>query len=127
MDLVPTFIKLAGGEIPEDHTFDGYDIQTLLMNPLTAETAYEAFYYYSRDGKPEAVRSGKWKLHIEKSRGWDTALGPFPVSLYDLSRDIGESNNLADENPQIVERLTRKIREFDEQLTKESRPAGRLQ
>jgi len=127
MDLVPTFVRLAGGRIPEDHKIDGYDIQALLMHPLTAETAYEAFYYYSRDGKPEAVRSGRWKLHIEKSRGWDKTQGPFPVSLYDLERDIGETTNLADENPQIVERLKIQIRQFDEQLDKESRPAGYLQ
>lgn len=124
MDLVPTFVRLAGGLIPEDHTFDGYDIQTLLMHPLTAETPYEAFYYYSRDGKPEAVRSGKWKLHIEKSRGWDLALGPFPVSLYDLDQDISETINRAEENPQIVERLKIMIKQFDEHLAKESRPAG---
>ncbi len=127
MDLAPTFVRLAGGQIPEDHKIDGYDIQTLFWHPLTAVTPYEAFYYYSRDGKPEAVRSGRWKLHIEKSRGWDKTQGPFPVSLYDLERDIGETTNLADENPQIVERLKIQIRQFDEQLDKESRPAGYLQ
>ncbi len=127
MDLVPTFVKLAGGQLPDDHIIDGYDIQALLMHPLTAESAYDAFYYYSRNGTPEAVRCGRWKLHIEKSRGWDLTLGPFPVSLYDLNQDIGETTNLAEENPQIVEDLVQKIRKFDKQLTKDSRPAGRWQ
>jgi arylsulfatase A-like enzyme len=42
-----------------------------------------------------AVRVGDWKL---VSRGG-------ALELYDLESDIGETNNLADANPQIFERL----------------------
>ena len=42
--------------------------------------------------------------------------GPFPVSLYDLENDIGEQNNVAEQYPEIVEKLTALIKEFDAQL-----------
>ena len=54
-----------------------------------------------------AVRKGKWKLvkyDIDKS-----SQGPW--ELYDLSNDIGETENLASRRPEIVESLARIARE----------------
>ncbi len=124
MDLLPTFVTLAGGRIPDGQTIDGFDISQLLREPRAVPSPYDALYYYSRDGTLEAIREGDWKLHIAKSRGWDTKQGPFPVSLYNLRDDIGESHNVADQYPQLVERLTEKMRQFDLILSREARPAG---
>ena len=66
---------------------------------------------------PEAVCLGKWKLHIDKSRGWNkNDAGAFPVSLYDLSIDMQEKNNVADQYPKVVEQLTQSITDFDGQF-----------
>jgi arylsulfatase A-like enzyme len=126
MDLLPTFIRLAGGDIPEDPKRDGHDISEMLFSPGEASSPYKAFYYYSRDGEPEAIRSGKWKVHIKKSRGWDMNQGSFPTSLYNLSDDIGEDKNLASEHPGLVKRLSHQISSFDSTLNKEMRPAARI-
>jgi len=46
----------------------------------------------------EAVRVGRWKLHVRK---WNKER----VRLYDLLDDIGERHDLVDEHPEIVVEL----------------------
>lgn len=62
IDLLPTVAKLAGGELPKA-TIDGKDIRPLLFGEAGAKSPHEAFFYYSGD-ELQAVRSGKWKLHV---------------------------------------------------------------
>jgi arylsulfatase A-like enzyme len=57
----------------------------------------------------EALRQGKWKL-IEQRKGRKNATG----QLFDLETDLGESNNLAEKNPEMVKELTAKLREITE-------------
>jgi arylsulfatase A-like enzyme len=127
MDLLPTFVTLAGGRIPAGRAIDGFDISALLQKPRTEPSPYDALYYYSRDGTLEAIREGDWKLHTAKSRGWETKQGPFPVSLFNLRDDIGESRNVAGQYPELVARLTEKMARFDGMLTREARPVGRIE
>ena len=76
------------------------------------------FYYYARNGEPEAVRLGKWKLHIKKSIGWNAGeKGAFPVSLYNLDEDIEEQKNLAEQYPGLVMKMTKLIEEFEIELS----------
>ncbi len=118
MDLFPTLAKLSGSKIPDNLMMDGVDISDFIKNPETTEIPDRPFYFYARNGKPEAVRLGKWKLHIEKTIGWNLIdSGEFPVSLYNLETDIGEQNNLAGEHPEIVEKLKKMIEEFNEKMT----------
>jgi len=93
MDLLPTFARLAGGSAPSDRTIDGHDIWPLLSGEPGAKSEYEAFFYYKAETLA-AVRSGPWKLHVPSG------------ALYHLQRDIGESTDVAAENPRVVARLT---------------------
>ena len=61
---------------------------------------------------------------MAKSRGWDPADGDFPISLYNLATDPGETLNVAEEHPELVRRLREKLERFDDALTREARPAG---
>ena len=63
MDLLPTIAALTGTEIPDDRTIDGKDIRALLFDEEGATSPHVAFYYY-RDDRLQAVRSGRWKLHV---------------------------------------------------------------
>lgn len=65
MDLLPTFAKLAGTEPPQDRVIDGKDIWPLLVCQEGTKSPHEAFYYYQMD-QLQAVKSGKWKLHLPK-------------------------------------------------------------
>ena len=116
MDLFPTLMDIA--QIEEDkRTFDGINIVALLKNPKSTNLPDRPLYFYARNGKPEAVRLGKWKLHITKTLGWNVKEdGEFPVSLYDLEEDIQEQKNVADQYPDVVKKLTNSIWEFDAKL-----------
>jgi len=92
MDILPTFVKLAGGELPTGRKLDGSDIWPILAGQPGARSPHDVFYYY-RGLKLQAVRSGPWKLHIVKKE------------LYNLETDIGETTNVASTNPVVVERL----------------------
>jgi arylsulfatase A len=114
LDLLPTLAKISGAKIPDGLIIDGMDISEYLLSPETAKLPERPFYYYARNGKIEAIRLGKWKLHLEKSLGWDVkSSGIFHVSLYNLELDIAEKNNLAKQLPEIVEKLTNMMKEFD--------------
>jgi len=111
MDLLPTFARLGRGKVPDDRVIDGKDITGLLREPDRAKSPHEAFFYY-RGGSLRAVRSGPWKLHAGGQ-------------LYNLDGDIGERKNLAGRHPEIVSRLRKRMKEFEADLKKNSRPVGK--
>lgn len=115
MDLLPTFAKLAGAQVPTDRIIDGKDIWPLMTAQPGAKTPHEVYYYYW--GKElQAVRSGEWKLHLPHTyvhpdpaghggKPGKTAHPQLEESLFNLADDIGEQHNLAAEHPEIVKRL----------------------
>ena len=107
MDLLPTFARLAGTKPPSDRIIDGKDIWPLMASKRGATSPHEAFYYYQID-QLQAVRSGKWKLHLpleQKKKNWRKPTPNVPLQLYDLQADIGETSNVADDHPEVVKRL----------------------
>ena len=74
----------------------------------------------------EAIRAGRWKLHIAKSRGWDKKKqGPFAPKLYDLVADPGEQRDVLDAHPEVVERLEGLLETIDGEIERHARPVGR--
>ncbi|QCX38980.1 sulfatase [Aureibaculum algae] len=117
LDLFPTLAKIAGSKIPENLKLDGLDISDYLLHPEATKLPERPFYFYARNGEIEAVRMGKWKLHIQKSIGWNlNKNGSFPVSLYNLDEDISEKNNVVDQFPEVVEQLTKMMKEIETEL-----------
>jgi arylsulfatase A-like enzyme len=134
MDVLPTFVKLAGGQVPTDHKIDGADIWPLLSGQ-SQTSPHNAFYYFN-GLHLQAVRSGAWKLAIAP-QGTGKGIGaPEPATfakprLYNLDLDIGERTNVAAEHPKVVARLQGLIREMDADLGRNGngpgvRPPGRV-
>lgn len=92
MDLLPTFAVLSGGEIPQDRILDGRDVSDILLGRPGAKFPHNAFYYYWQHDL-RAVRSGPWKLIRESGE------------LFNLEEDIGETWDVAKDNPEVVARL----------------------
>jgi arylsulfatase A len=143
MDLLPTIASLIGADLPL-HKIDGKDFSDLLFGVPGAQSPHEAFYCYYC-GELRAVRDHRWKLHLPHS--YQTLAGrsggtggervPYQkaqigLSLFDLTMDVGETTNVADEHPEVVQRLlvaAEHAREMlGDTLTKrtgsEIRPAG---
>jgi arylsulfatase A-like enzyme len=111
VDLLPTFCRLAGVEVPRDLTaqLDGEDLSAAFTGaaPLRAKPLFweygrntNAFAYPRNpvDRSPNvAVRDGDWKLLVNADGS-----GP---ELYDLATDAKETKNLAVEKAQVVQRL----------------------
>ena len=127
MDFLPTFAALADLEPPQERVIDGKDIRPLMFCEEGAKSPHDAFFYYKRTNI-EAVRSGKWKLHIRKDENE-------VEELYDLEADIGESENRYAENPDVVRDLMGKVELCREDLGDEAvgvegksvRPVGRVE
>lgn len=117
-DVLPTFVKLAGGTVPPDHRIDGADIWPVLAAEKGAASPHPAFYFF-RGLKLEAVRAGPWKLRLANAE------------LYHLANDIAESTNVADAHPDAVQRLRELARAMDADLGVDGigpgvRPLGRV-
>jgi arylsulfatase A len=145
IDLLPTLAKLANADLPK-HRIDGRDIWPLLSGQKDAKSPQEAYYFYwGRD--LQAVRSGPWKLHFPhsyrsmagKDGGKDGqpalyADAKTPLALFDLAKDIGETTNVAEQHPEVVEKLKKLAdqarADLGDSATKQEgkgvRPAGQL-
>ncbi len=144
IDLLPTIAKLVGAPLPE-RKIDGKDIGPILRGEKGAKNPHEYLAFYYGNNNLEALRSGKWKLvfphryRVVTSVGNDGNRGKYGsknsgLELYDLETDPSETTNLADKEPETVEKLQAmadEIRsELGDGLTKtkgsETRPAARV-
>ena len=105
MDLYTTFLNLAGAEVPQDRVVDGKDIMALLEGK--AGSPHDAFFYLYPD-RLDAVRDARWKLHIRRTDPDQ----PATPELYDLSVDPYERFNVAEDHPDVVERLRAQMTAF---------------
>jgi arylsulfatase A-like enzyme len=99
VDMFPTLTALAGATAGEKKPLDGMDMWPTISqgrpSPRT-EVVYDIEPFRA------ALRKGNWKLI------WRATL-PSQVELYDVARDPSEKTNLAEQNPQVVAELKRRI------------------
>lgn len=101
-DWYPTLMELCGVPAPA-HKIDGKSLVPVLKSK-DRPTAHESFNWKS--GKAVAIREGKWKLIMTGEK----------VELYNLPSDLGEANNLVKKDPEVVERLQKKSRDYWESI-----------
>lgn len=98
IDFFPTFAAVAGAQPKTNGPIDGLDLSGLLFRG--EECPRQTFYYYIRN-ELEAVRVGDWKLHVCKNK-------EAVCLLYNLRDDVGETQDVAAEHPDVVEQLLAK-------------------
>ncbi|MCM4170770.1 arylsulfatase [Arenibacter sp. TNZ] len=106
IDILPTIAYLTESEVSEK-PMDGRNIWPLLSGDKKAKSPHtkDGFYYYSGN-TAEAVRSGAWKLRVVKGE----------IELYNLEKDISETENVALKNPKIVKKLQKMLSGYDADL-----------
>jgi arylsulfatase A-like enzyme len=109
IDLMASFSGLAGTVLPEGAAPDSHDNLNTLLGKTN--TGREWVVEHALNGRLSIIR-GDWKL-IEPGQGvkvlantnTETGNDPLP-QLYNLKTDIGEKNNVAPGNMDIVKELT---------------------
>jgi arylsulfatase A-like enzyme len=107
LDVFPTAMAAASAKLPGGREYDGVDLVPFL-NCEKKTKPHEILFW--RRGEYFAVRRGNWKI---------VKLRQAPVALFDLSNDIGESNDLANKRPEILNGL---MQEFDKWQSKMVEP-----
>lgn len=97
-DIMPTITKIAGIETPLN--IDGVSFLPTLIGKTQPKHDFLYWEFHERGGR-KALRKGDWKLvQYDVFNPEQTT-----IELYNLSNDIGEENNLAAENSEIVKEL----------------------
>lgn len=117
IDLLPTFASITGKPLPKGNKIDGIDASALLTGK--GKSKRNEFIHYTSRGEVEGIRQGRWKLLIKKKRG--KGQGRRELLLFDLSEDLGETNNLATENPKMVGKLEQRMLLLDSEIQKNAR------
>ncbi len=96
-DMMPTFAGLAGASCPEQ--IDGISVVNALQGKEMKQQYPYLYWDYGhcRDRYDQAVRLGWWK-GIREGQG-------NPIQLYDLRTDPGEKHDLANQHPELVQKI----------------------
>lgn len=128
-DFLATFSQLVGKAVPQDQGPDSFSFLSELMgkgkgkrSEQNSEKAWPTRkHLVIASGKKFTIREGKWKFIEGLGSGGFTKpsrirpkKGEPTDQLYDLESDLGETNNLFDEHPEIVARLKEALKEIVE-------------
>ncbi len=100
IDWMPTLAALTGIEtLPAP--VDGEDVSDIWLG-ASRERSKPLYWRVNRNASLAAMREGRWKLHYHTRRNR-------PAQLYDLDTDPGETENLAQQHPEVVKAMSDKI------------------
>jgi len=95
MDLSASILAVAGATVPPEADLEGINLFPILEGRVPEVERTLFWRSISYNFRQRAVRSGDWKLVVDGGS----------VFLYDLRRDLGERNDLANQRQDIAQRL----------------------
>ncbi|MBI5685948.1 MAG: sulfatase-like hydrolase/transferase [Verrucomicrobia bacterium] len=95
LDMFPTLMAMASLPMPQTRPLDGKNIWPALRDG--GASPVESCYWVWRN--EDTIRTDQWRLH----RFFDH------TELYDIRKDVGETNNVADAHADVVKSLTAKM------------------
>ena len=117
IDILPTIAEITGARLP-NLTIDGKSALSVLTGE-SQESPQEAYFFYYRINELMGVRYGKWKMYFPhtyrtmdgQEPGKDGLPGEYrmiemeEIELYDVTTDISETKNVAEEYPEVVDKI----------------------
>ena len=117
IDILPTIAEITGAKLP-NNKIDGKSIWHIWTGESN-QSPHDAYYFYYNVNELHGVRYGHWKMYFPHRyrtlNGREGGKNGIPVEyeykiitqieLYDLSKDISETSNVAAENPEIVAKI----------------------
>ncbi len=119
IDWLPTISDFTGSSLPETK-IDGASLVPLLTG-ITTKSSHENFFFYYRTNELHAIRHKNWKLYVPHTyRSLNGRVGtndgsPIPYeintienpALFNLETDPREEMDIANENHEIVKKITK--------------------
>ncbi|MEX0320869.1 MAG: sulfatase [Puniceicoccaceae bacterium] len=96
-DYFPTIMATLGIDLPDDRIYDGTNLLPLLHAKRTERG--KPIGFLNKDAKEAVWMEDRYKLIIR----------PKKTELYDIIKDPGETNNLAESKPEIVGRMQQEL------------------
>lgn len=120
VDWFPTLVKLAGGSLAQPLPLDGVDVWPMLTQGT--KSPHDAILLV-QSPTHAAVRMGDWKLLLnaaqadadeasDSKRPTQATKQGDGIELFNLATDVGETKNLASEQPERVAMIRAKLNEF---------------
>ena len=116
VDFYPTLAEIGGAPLPQNQALDGESLVPILTGKSSSLKRKAIFWHFPcylqasiwkgtwRTTPVSVIRKGDYKLlFYYETRTWE---------LYNLSNDIGEKNNIAPQNPWIVQTMGKELREW---------------
>jgi arylsulfatase A-like enzyme len=121
VDLYATCAEMLGKELTDEEAPDSVSFLPALLGTATGPLR-EATVHHSIRGN-FAIRQGPWKLEMcPGSGGWsyprpkrDNFDGLPPIQLYNLSKDIDETDNVYNQHPEVVKNLKALLTKYVEE------------
>jgi arylsulfatase A-like enzyme len=111
LDILPTAVAAAGGELPKGVHYDGVNLLPYILGENKNDPHDILFWRMIYCG---AVRKGDWKLHWFEDR---------KPRLYNLKIDISERTELSEKYPAKTKEL---LRDFNNWQSELAEPVFRL-
>ncbi|BAX82396.1 arylsulfatase [Labilibaculum antarcticum] len=102
-DVLPTFAEIANSNCPKE--MDGISFLPTLLGEGEQKQHESLYWEFHEKGGRQAIRKGNWKL----VRYNVFMPSKTTTELYDLSIDPSETNNLANDNPEFVKELMKRM------------------
>ncbi|WAJ72028.1 sulfatase family protein [Catenovulum adriaticum] len=122
IDIVPTILGAAGVDVPKGLPGINMIEQLTQEKPIKRDTIFGEGFAHDMDdiNEPESTLLYRWVIHknwklIVSYDGKNVSYQKYhdqltqKPRLFDLSKDEHEKNNLADQHPEIVEKLKQKL------------------
>ncbi len=106
LDVLPTAVAAAGGDLPEGRPIDGVNLLPY-MTAQNSRPPHHVLFWRMRNNR--AVRKGNWKLVLAGTR---------PAQLFDLSKDIGETTDLAAQKAEVVRDLSEALAAWEKKMVR---------
>lgn len=104
-DVLPTMAEITGQPVPDQN--DGISMLPTMLGK-SDQNDHDSIYFEFIQGNKKtytarSLRMGDWKAvqRSEKNQGKQF----LPIELYNLKKDLGEENDLATQNPELVQQM----------------------
>ena len=130
VDILPTLCGLLNLEVPQDRMIDGSDLSPLLKGKPDSFKRHQPMFWHLQKSRPiVAMRDGDFSLVANPDYEISTSNmfqerwiprvkdgGYKDFQLFDLSKDPGQTQNIASDNPELLKELKAKLLEINQSV-----------